>query len=113
MDYIVTLSKGINFAPETEVEEILQNVRTILATSVGSVPLDRAFGLPYDAVDRPMPVARAIMQSAIIDAIQAFEPRATVRSVSFEESAADALDGVSRPRVIISIGDDEEEDLNL
>ena len=32
---------GIDFAPASEYAEILQNVRTILATPVYSVPLDR------------------------------------------------------------------------
>lgn len=113
MNYVVMLSNTVNFAPQTEVEEILQNVRTIIATRVGTVPLDRGFGIPYDAVDAPIAVARAIMQTAIIDAIQAYEPRATVKSVSFDESEADAADGIMRPRVVISIGDEGEEELNL
>lgn len=114
MNYVVTLSKSVNFAPQTEVEEILQNVRTIIATRVGTVPLDRGFGIPYDAVDAPVAVSRALMQSAIIEAIQAYEPRANVKAVYFDESEADAADGIIRPRVVISIGTDEEEEaLNL
>lgn len=114
MNYVVTLSNVVNFAPQTEVEEILQNVRTIIATRVGTVPLDRGFGIPYDAVDAPISVSRALMQTAIIDAIQAYEPRANVKAVNFDESEADAADGIMRPRVVISIGTDEEEEaLNL
>ena len=45
--YTVTLSSQVDFAPSDEVREILQNVRTILSTRKGSVPLDRDFGLTW------------------------------------------------------------------
>ena len=35
----------IAFAPRTPMEEIMQNVRTILTTRRGSIPLDRDFGM--------------------------------------------------------------------
>lgn len=35
MNFVVSLDSDVNFAPETEVVEILQNVRTILATRKG------------------------------------------------------------------------------
>lgn len=44
-DVTAAAGPGIDFAPESETEEILQNLRTILATAMGSVPLDRAFGV--------------------------------------------------------------------
>lgn len=110
MKYQVSLNQEINFAPGTETEEILQNVRTILTTCVGSVPLHRDFGISWEHIDKPLPVARSLMQSAVIDAIEQFEPRATVESVTFEESTDDAMAGITRPCVIVSIGTDEEEE---
>lgn len=53
MNFVVSLDSDVNFAPETEVVEILQNVRTILATRKGSVPLDRDFGLSWQYLDAP------------------------------------------------------------
>lgn len=44
-EYLVNLKQGIDFAPSSEIAEILQNVRTILTTRLGSVPLERDFGL--------------------------------------------------------------------
>ena len=45
MEFVVTTdAKTIDFAPATKIEEILQNVRTILGTVKFSVPLDREFG---------------------------------------------------------------------
>ena len=110
MKYKVTLDAKINFAPESEVEEILQNIRTILSTRIGTVPLDRDFGTTWEHIDKPYPVAKALMQSVVIDAITEYEPRATVEAVEFDDDAADAMEGLLHPRVIVSIGEDEEEE---
>ena len=45
-EYLVNLKQGIDFAPSSEIAEILQNVRTILTTRLGSVPLERDFVCP-------------------------------------------------------------------
>lgn len=103
MTYSVDLLSSVNFSPESETEEILQNVRTILATSVGSVPLERDFGLNWEHLDKPYPVARSLMTAAIVEAIETYEPRVSVDSVSFDNDAEDAMDGLLRPRVAISI----------
>ncbi len=96
-------SIGVDFAPEG-VMEILQNVRTIITTRKGSVPLDRDFGLPWDAVDQPLPVAQMLMRSEVIDAIERYEPRAKVTSVDFAEDVEGAMDGVLKPIVTVQIG---------
>lgn len=103
MRYSVELTAAVDFHPATETEEILQNVRTILATRVGSVPLDRGFGLTWEHVDKPYPVARSLMTAAVIEAIEAYEPRVSVESVEFDGDAEDAMDGLLRPRVTVSI----------
>lgn len=110
MKYQVSLNDEINFAPGSETEEILQNVRTVLTTFKGTVPLDRDFGISVEYVDKPLPVARSLMQAAVIEAIEEYEPRAKVESVTFEENTADAMDGITRPRVIVSIGDEQEDE---
>lgn len=84
MEYIVDLSKkSINFAPSTEAEEILQNVRTIVKTHRFSVPLDRDFGVDGDIVDSPVtPDSLATVQNGIFSAIQAYEPRVEVTEIT-------------------------------
>ena len=62
MIYSVKLDQSVNFAPETVEEEVLQNVRTILLTRVGAVCLHRDFGVSWEHLDKPYPVARALMQ---------------------------------------------------
>lgn len=93
----------INFAPANELEEIIQNVRCILATQKGTVPLDRAFGLDADIIDTPQPQAQLLYQVAIIDAIETYEPRARVVSVNFKQSNSEAADGILIPIVKLEI----------
>lgn len=100
MKYTVALDGSVDFAPSSTAAEILQNVRTILNTRLGTVPLARDFGISWDAVDRPLNVARTIMQGVVTDAIMEFEPRARVEAVTFD---GDGMDGVLKPTVIISI----------
>ena len=100
MEYAVTLGGAVDFAPKSETTEILQNVRTILNTRLGTVPLARDFGISWEHVDKPLPVAKSIMQGVVIDAIEEFEPRAKVEKVTFE---GDGADGILRPSVVISI----------
>ena len=61
-EYLVNLKQGVDFAPSSEIAEILQNVRTILTTRLGSVPLERDFGLSWEHIDQPINVARALMK---------------------------------------------------
>lgn len=109
MIYKVSLKDEINFAPATEEEQILQNIRTLLLTRKGSVPLDRDLGLTWEHIDKPLPVARSLQQAEIIELIEEREPRAKVESVEWEENVTDAMEGILTPSVYVSIGEEEEE----
>jgi hypothetical protein len=86
MLYTVTANIAeINLAPQTVEEEVLQNVAMILATPQFSVPLDRGLGLKQEFVDKPLPAAQAILVAEIIDAVETYEPRATVENVYFKQ----------------------------
>lgn len=95
----------INWNPD-ETQEIIQNVRTIIMTAQGSVPLDRGVGLDNSVLDDPMPVAQARLTGIITSAIRAYEPRAAVVQVRYE---ADQQQGVLQPIVQIEIVDESEE----
>lgn len=105
MAYVVTAyeNKKISLAPETVVEEVLQNVAMIISTPQYTVPLDRGFGLPQRFIDKPLPVAQAILVSEVLDAIEEYEPRAEVESVSFVQEQQDAQVGKLIPRVEVKI----------
>lgn len=110
MIYTVTVNTKINFAPQTEAEEIQQNIRTIISTRKGTVPLNRDFGLSYSWLDKPYLVAMTLMMAEVIEAIEEYEPRAKVRDVQFDNSESDVMQGKLNPRVIYSIGEDQEEE---
>lgn len=94
---------GINFSPQSPEAEVIQNVRCILATRKGSVPFDRAFGVSWDMLDKPLPVAKAMMIAAVVEAIQEYEPRAEVRGVKFNADGDAAMEGILAPVVTIEI----------
>ncbi|EPW1447913.1 hypothetical protein ACVVKM_000847 [Salmonella enterica subsp. houtenae serovar 43:z4:z23:-] len=94
-------SYRINWAPETVVEEVLQNVSTILATQTGTVPYSRKLGATSGLVDSQTPVFIAMATREIIQKVSEFEPRAIIHSVSFDK--ANASDGVIRPKLVIGV----------
>jgi phage baseplate assembly protein W len=92
----------INLAPQSLVEEVTQNLLMILSTPAFSVPLDRQFGLSARFADKPMPGAESTIVAEIIDAIEAYEPRAELVDVTFER---DGLRGKITPRLEVKINE--------
>lgn len=86
MAYIVKAYEpgAINLAPESVVEEVLQNVAMIVSTPKFSVPLDRGLGLAQRFLDKPIATAQSILISEVLDAVEEYEPRAEVKNVTFE-----------------------------
>lgn len=112
MIYTVTLNDKINFSPQTEEEEILQNFRTIIKTRKGTVPLDRDFGLSWSWLDKPFQVAKSLMIAELYEVTEEYEPRAKILSISFEDNAGDIMAGIMSAKIRILIGEDNElEDL--
>jgi len=88
---ISAASKGSLRLNETDrVSSVLQNIAMILSTRKGSVPLYRDFGLPMDFVDKPVQAARVMMIAAVREAVEEWEPRATVLGVTFDQGAEQA-----------------------
>lgn len=105
MEFDVTATTGpVDFAPGSIQAEVIQNVRTILGTLVGTVPLDREFGTEWSYVDAPLPVAQARIQQDVIAKIRRYEPRAVI--VSILVNANNANDGQLTPTVRIRIDGD-------
>lgn len=92
--------KEISFSPTNEVEEILQNVKTILTTTKYSVPLDRKFGINAEILDMPLPYIQAKLTAEIISAIQKYEPRVVVNKVIYN---GDGQEGKLIPTVRVMI----------
>ena len=96
-------TEKINLAPETVVAEILQNIRVLISTPRFTVPLDRAFGLSISFLDKPLPVAQAIIITELLDAIEKYEPRVEVVEVTFGQD--ETMPGKLIPRVEVKIID--------
>lgn len=67
---------------------VLQNIALILKTPKGSVPMYREFGLSQTFLDKPMPVAKVMMISALKEAIERWEPRAEFVGATFSANAS-------------------------
>lgn len=86
---------AVNFAA-SGMDEILQNLRTIITTAQGSVPLDRGFGVDLADLDAAIPIAQARLTARIVEAIHQYEPRVEVTAVTY---AADHMTGQLMPIV--------------
>ncbi|MCP4747308.1 MAG: hypothetical protein GY874_14380 [Desulfobacteraceae bacterium] len=86
----------------TGLEQIVQNVKTILATVRGSVPLDRNFGVACTYVDDAVPAVKAKLAADIVQSINTYEPRVEVTNIDFSEADAN---GKMEPVVRIKIKD--------
>ena len=82
MRYEIKAVGGIKLQPASELEEIFQNVRTIVTTVKGTVPLDREFGISVELIDAPMN-RQARLIAEVAEAIEKYEPRARLRRIEF------------------------------
>lgn len=74
----------IDFSPQTLSQEVAQNIRSIISTPKESVPMFREFGLSENIIDSPVNEACAKIKSEIIMAVRKYEPRAKIKTISFE-----------------------------
>ena len=103
MEYTVTgESTDIDFGA-SGVSEILQNVRTIMTTPKGSVPLRRGWFVDYSLLDQPLEVAKARLRAEIYEAVRQYEPRVEVTEIGFADTSDDLMSGRLIPRVKIEI----------
>jgi hypothetical protein len=89
----------VNFGA-TGVEEVWQNVKYILLTEYFSVPLDREFGMDFVMVDKPIPVAEAVLAQEVAMKVSLYEPRAEFREVRYDGVG---IQGKLNPTVVIYI----------
>jgi len=65
-----------------------------------SVPLYREFGVSGTFLDTPLPVAKAQLSAELATKITQYEPRATVKKITF---TGNGLTGILTPQVVITI----------
>ena len=87
----------------TGLPAIIQQVQIVCATQVGSLPLDRAFGVEADYLDMPLPVAKAKATASIIKGVEKYVPAVSVLAVNWVEDTQAAIDGTLIPLVRVQI----------
>lgn len=90
---------NMNFAPATVLEEIYQNINTIINTYAFNVPLFREFGLKAEFIDKPMSILAPIYVKEIVETVEKFEPRVLVEEVKINAE----MDGKVYPTIIFTL----------
>lgn len=86
-----------------EAEDITRCLQTLYATREGSQPLDRKFGVSWDFIDKPLPVAKAEYAFEVIRKTREYESRVKVKEVTYEVVAKS---GLLRPVILLVKGDE-------
>jgi phage baseplate assembly protein W len=89
----------------TGIDELTQNIRVIILTTMYSLPLDRGFAHKNSALDSPSPQVTARLVAELTDAIEENEPRVEVESIIFEpvEGVEGIMQGRYAPRVVFHL----------
>jgi phage baseplate assembly protein W len=90
----------IDLMPATTASEIAQNLRMITNTPVGSIPLDRGFGIDRGMVDQPGTRSQALLNAEVIDTVPRLEPRVTINKVTM---SGDSASGQYTPNIDYTI----------
>ena len=81
-------NKLFQFLQSDSHKSILQNIALLLCTKKGTIPLNRDFGLDMKFIDKPIEVAETIAYTEVTEAVEEYEPRATVIDVAFQKSSS-------------------------
>ncbi len=90
---ITNKTQEYNLQPSTVEEEIAQNIRVILNTIKGTVPLNRNLGLDISFIDEPANTALMRCKFTILEAINKDEPRVEVIDINVQNNKENALNG--------------------
>ena len=94
----------ILFRTQNDANESVRSCLEILfGTREGEQALDRSFGISWDFLDNPTPVARAMLAQDIIAKAAKYEPRAKIISVDYKYGATE---GIMIPRVSVEVVED-------
>jgi len=82
----------------SEPEDIMRCLRNLVLTPMGTVPLDREFGLDLNFVGLPIGTAQNLLAIELIDKVDRYEPRASVKEVELNTTT----DGRITAKVVIT-----------
>lgn len=107
MDLIIDgKTTDLSLTPEGIVQEIIQNVKTIISTVKGSVVLDRDFGIDSNLIDCTSVSGKSKLMIYIIESLQELEPRVEINSIDFIQDEENADEGIFFPKLEVHIKDE-------
>lgn len=78
--------------------ELDRQLALLLSTRVGTMPLDREFGLNMDFVDATPEVAKSLYTAEVTEKVAKFIPAVRVREITWDR----AENGKLEPKVVIT-----------
>lgn len=96
---------GFDYASETLLKDLQKNVHTLLGTPEGTVPGDRHYGINQNFVGMPGPIMQNLLSLEIVEKIEEYEPRLTVKDITFQHD----LNGHIEALVLLATNPDYEE----
>lgn len=85
-----------------DIQGLSESLKILFSTPVGSVVLDRDFGIDWSVMDMPLQKAKAFLTIEYIEKVKRYEPRVKVIQVSFEISS---IEGILKPKVVVELVD--------
>lgn len=77
-------SPALELGAADTVKSVTQAIKIILTTPKGTVPMYRDFGVDMSFLDYPGPAAEQRARVEIKEAIERWEPRVTVKDITFQ-----------------------------
>lgn len=79
----------INIESSNLSSDIKKRLNFLLTTRVGTVVLDRDFGLKMDFIDKSGPMAKQLYTIEVIRKIKKYEPELRIESITFQFAESD------------------------
>lgn len=99
----MNISESVEIQLECENEkcmDILRCLNVLYGSRIGSLALDREFGIDWSFVDMPIETAKAMLEAELIKKTRKYESRAKIKKVIWN---GDAVNGLLIPKVVIDI----------
>lgn len=81
-------------------QDVLRCLQVLYGSEVGSLALDRDFGIDWSFLDMPLLTARAMLESELIQKTRRYEPRANITEIKW---SGDGLSGQMIPKVVVEL----------
>lgn len=78
--------------------DLRRRLNLMFTTPLGTMPLERAYGIDWSFLDMPTPAAKSLFTAEVADKIQTFFPELRIEELTWTTSPGGAL----IPRVVIT-----------